>query len=117
MKELFKYIKIDKIMRLSLQIATVLLFGQIVILAFFYFSLPPLIPLFNQLPWGEDRLGHRLEIFLPSGIALLFLMSNLFLANHLYERLPLVARILSIATLLLSILSGIFTMQTLLIIL
>src|SRR6266496_1061063 len=66
MKELFKYAKIDKIIRLSLQISVVLLLCAFIYSVFSYFSLPPLLPLFNQLPWGEERLGQRFEIFLPS---------------------------------------------------
>lgn len=117
MKELFKYAKTDKIIRLSLQISLALVLSEIVYTLFCYPSLPPLVPLFNQLTWGEDRLGQRFEIFIPSLTALLFLTTNLILLSKLYERMPLVARILSITTLLISILSFIFTVQTLHIIL
>jgi hypothetical protein len=117
MKDLFKYIKTDKIVKWTMQISALLLVGQIVYTAVSYFSLPPLVPLFNQLPWGEERLGERFEIFLPSGITLLFLIGNYLFVNRLYERMPLISRILSITTLLLSILSFIFTFQTLSIIL
>lgn len=117
MKNLFKYVKIDKIIKWSFQLSAILLVGQIVYTAFSYFSLPPLVPLFNQLPWGEDRLGQKYEIFLPSILAVVFLICNLFLINNLYEKLPLLSRILSITTLLISILSFIFILQTLSIIL
>lgn len=117
MKELFKYAKTDKIIKFSLQISGVLLFGQIIYTIFSYFSLPPLVPLFNQLPWGEERLGQKYEIFIPGILTLLFLIGNLFLINALYEKMPLVSRMLSITTLLVNVLSFIFTLQTLTIIL
>lgn len=117
MNELFKYIKSDKILKWSFQISVALLLFQIVYLAFSYFSLPPLIPLYNQLPWGEARLGSRLEIFIPSGITLMIIIGNLLFVNKLYNQMPLLSRLLSITTLLISILSFIFTLQTLTIIL
>lgn len=117
MKKLFKYANTDKIIKFSLQISGFLLFAQIVYTAFSYLSLPPLVPLFNQLPWGEERLGQKFEIFIPGILTLLFLIGNLLIVNALYERMPLLSRILSITTLLVSVLSCIFTLQTLTIIL
>jgi len=117
MKDLFKYAKTDKIIRMSLQASGALIFGEIVYTLVVFFSLPPLVPLFNQLPWGEERLGQRFEIFFPALIALLFLFINLLVLNKLYERLPLISRILGITTLLISVLSFIFIIQTLHIIL
>jgi hypothetical protein len=117
MKNLFKYVKTDKIIKWSFQLSTVSLLSQLVYTGFSYLSLPPLVPLFNQLPWGEDRLGQKYEIFIPCILTLLFLIGNLFLINALYEKLPLLSRILSITALLISILSLIFIFQTLSIIL
>ncbi|SRR6266403_6251073 len=117
MKELFKYAKTDKIIKLSLQASGALLVSEIIYTLVVYLSLPPLVPLFNQLPWGEERLGQRFEIFFPSMVSFVFLLVNLILLNKLYERLPLISRILSITTLLICVLSFIFTIQTLHIIL
>ncbi|HEX8931519.1 MAG TPA: hypothetical protein VF810_00010 [Patescibacteria group bacterium] len=117
MKKLFKYLKTDKIIRLSMQISFGLLFAEIVYSAVAYFYLPPLIPLYNQLPWGEARLGLKFGIFFPSLITLLFMSVNLLLLNWLYAKIPLVSRFLSMTTLLISILSAIFIIQTLHIIL
>lgn len=117
MKALFKYIKIDKILKWGFLLSAILLLCQIIYTVFSYFSLPPVVPLYNQLPWGESRLGSRLEIFIPSIITFLFIIGNLLLVNKLYEQLPLLSRIISITTLLITILSVIFTFQTLNIIL
>ncbi|HZE87341.1 MAG TPA: hypothetical protein VE090_03990 [Methylomirabilota bacterium] len=117
MKKLFNHFRTDKIIRWSFSFAGVLLLTEVFSTAFFYTSLPSLVPLFNQLSWGEERLGIKIEIFLPSFIVLLFLLCNFFLINYLYEKMPLVSRMVCITTLLISILSFIFTIQTLHIIL
>ena len=117
MKKLFKYAQTDKIIKFSLQISGVLLLAQLLYAVFAYFSLPPLVPIFNQLPWGEERLGQKFEIFIPALLTLIFLFGNLLLVNRVYDRMPLLSRILSITTLLINVLSFIFTVQTLSIIL
>ncbi|MBI5122726.1 hypothetical protein HZA75_02590 [Candidatus Roizmanbacteria bacterium] len=117
MKEIFKYVKTDKIIKWSVQISIGILLIEIIYSTISFFFLPPLVPLFNQLPWGEERLGAKWGIFYPSLIVFLFLAGNLLLLNSLYEKMPLVARVLSVTTLLISILSFIFIVQTLHIIL
>jgi hypothetical protein len=117
MKKIFKYVKSDKIIRLSMSISLALLLVETIYVGLFFMQLPQYLPLFNQMPWGEERLGSRLEIFLPIVVTLLFLIFNFFLLNKLYERMPLMSRILSITTILITALSVIFTIQTLQIIL
>jgi len=117
MKEFFKYAKSDKIIKWSMITSFILILTQLIYIAFFYFRLPPFLPLFNQLPWGEERLGAKIEIFLPTVIVLSFLLFNFFLLNQLYEKMPLVSRILGITSLLISALSLIFVSQTLYLIL
>lgn len=113
MKDLFRYIKSDKIVKWCIILGGILLLSEATYILFFYFSLPPFLPIFNQLPWGEERLGRKIEIFLPSIITISFFVFNLFLLNQLYEKMPLVSRILGITTLLIVIISFIFTLQTL----
>ena len=113
MKEIFKYFKTDKIVKWSTIIALILIFFETVYITFYYFSLPPFIPIFNQLPWGEERLGTKIEIFFPVVISIVFSIFNFFLLNQLYEKMPLASRMLSITTILITILSFIFSMQTL----
>ncbi len=113
MNGLFKNAKKDKIIKWSMSIASILLLGETLVLALFYLSLPPFMPLFNQLPWGDARLGQRPAMFLPVLIASAFLVCNFLLANHVYEKMPLVSRILSLTSFLIAVLSLIFTLQTL----
>lgn len=70
--------------------------------AFSYTKLPPLVPLYNQLPWGESRLGMKIEIFIPIGIASFIFITNLFLSSYLYKKMPLISRILCLTSLLIT---------------
>src|SRR6266513_1206634 len=102
----------DKITKWGLILSFVFsLFGIAYILVV-YFSLPPLLPLFNQMPWGEKRLGIKFAIFLPVIVSLVFLSLNFLIMGRIYEKVPLLSRILSITTLLISILAFIFVIRT-----
>jgi hypothetical protein len=112
MKEIFKHIKVDKIIRLGMTISGFLLIVQLAYVVFFYTSLPPLIPLFNQMPWGESRLTIKAVAFLPILITISFFFLNFFLIVKLYEKIPLLARMLSITTLLITLLAAILIFNT-----
>ena len=112
MKEAFNLVKSDKIIRWSMTLSFALLIVHAGYLAFFYFSLPPVVPLFNQLTWGAARLGAKFEIMLPFMITAIFFIFNYFLLAKLYKTMPLVSRILSITTLLASVLTLIFIIRT-----
>ena len=113
MKETIKLFKSDKIIKWGMGMAGLVIVLELLAPLFFYFSLPPFIPIFNQMPWGETRLGTKIEIFIPLAITLVFFILNFFLLSYLYNKIPLVSRILSVTTLLISILSIIFTVRTL----
>jgi hypothetical protein len=113
MNEVYKQLRADKIIRLSMVIALIFLFLHTIYLAIFYFSLPPVMPLFNQMPWGEARLGTKLEILIPLAITVLFAICNYIFLARLYATMPLVSRIISITTLLATLLSFIFIVRTL----
>lgn len=112
MKGFFKKINADRIIKLSTYFSFFFLLLHLIYVSIFYYFLPPFFPLFNQMPWGEERLGVRNEIFLPFLIALSFFLFNLLLSLRLYEKLPLISRILSITNLLVCIISLIFIVRT-----
>jgi hypothetical protein len=112
MKGLFKKINADKIIRLDTYFSFAFLFLHLIYIVILYSFLPPFLPLFNQMPWGEERLGTKIEIFLPFLISISFFSLNLFLALRLYEKMPLISRILSITSLLICILIFIFIVRT-----
>lgn len=89
-----------------------ILFVALVFLLFFYRSLPPFIPVFNQLPWGEERLGDKLTIFIPLAIASTMLIGNMIFSQALYDKMPLVVRMISITTFFISFITLIFIIKT-----
>jgi hypothetical protein len=113
MNEAFKKIQADKIIRIAMSISLGLIVMHALYIAIHFLSLPPVLPLYNQMPWGETRLGSKLEIFIPLAITITFFLFNYFFLARLYNAMPLVSRIIGITTLLVSILSIIFIIRTL----
>lgn len=112
MKGLIKRVKADRIIKLSIYFSLGFLLLQLIYASFFYNFLPPILPLFNQMPWGEEQIGVKIEIFLPFLITLSFFSLNFFLSLWFYEKMPLLSRILSFTSLLACILSFIFIVRT-----
>lgn len=113
MNGIFNLVKSDKIIRWGMTLAFSLLVLHALAIVLFYQTLPPVVPLFNQLPWGENRLGLTFEIMLPLAITALFFIFNYFLLAKLYRTMPLVSRIIGITTFLVAVLSFIFILRTL----
>lgn len=111
MNAFFRDIKADRILYAGFLISAILIVLAITVTLLFYRSLPPFIPLYNQLPWGESRLGTRIEIFIPSLIGILIFGANITLPPLLYSRIPLVTRIFSITSLLVSLLLLLFIIR------
>ena len=112
MKEFFKDIKSDKTIIPVFFINGLFIVVSVIFILFSYRNLPPFIPIFNQLPWGEQRLGPTLAIFIPVLVALLILIINIFTADITYKKTPLVARMLAAVSLLTSILAFLFILKT-----
>jgi len=111
MRGLLTNIWADRITR----VATVLSIGMIAVtvayILFVYQNLPPFLPLYNQLGWGEPRLGDKPFIFLLPPLTLLVFIGNTVFASFLYATMPLVARILAITSLLVTALMLIFVFR------
>lgn len=117
MKGFFKNIILDKTTRLGFGGAFVIVSLSLGIIFFYYNSLPPFLPIFNQLSWGEQRLGVKPTIFFPVSIAFAIFAFNFILAMIVYKKIPLVSRILAISGLTVSILVFFFTVRTIYLIL
>lgn len=89
---------------------------QVILIAIFYSSLPPLIPLFNSLPWGENRLALSQLIFLVPTVSIVVIFLNLYIAKLIYTKHTLVARILTVNGFLVSLLGFFALVQILLLI-
>jgi hypothetical protein len=112
MKEFFKNIKEDKLVSSAFYINIVLLVLTIICIIFFYVKLPPFVPVFNQLPWGDQRLGPTFTIFIPALTAILIFIINIFISAFIYKKIPLLSRMLAIISLLAGILTIIFIIRT-----
>lgn len=94
----------DSSIKYSLLLCLFFLFAQSILLAFFYFTLPPIVPFFNSLPWGTERLAaSQFMLSLPMGVTIILLI-NLYISKRIYLKHALIARILTVNGLLISLL-------------
>ncbi len=112
MNEFFKSLKEDKLVKRGS-----FLNSFVIILSFFYIilyfgHLPPFIPLFNQLPWGEQRITQTIWIFMMPVLALLIFSVNLIVASLFYKKNPLIARLFSVTSFMISVLIFLFIVRT-----
>lgn len=100
MKDKFKVIFSDQFTKLSFFLSIVFMLPLIVIIVASYSSLPPFIPFFNSMPWGEDRLIRSgIAITLPVLILAVFII-NFMQAVISYSKFVLVSRIIMFNTFL-----------------
>ncbi len=60
------------------------------------------------MPWGAERLGDKWQIFIIPLATFLTVILNTFFINLLYEKVPLLARMLGVTSFLLSVIVMIF---------
>lgn len=108
MNGLIKQLIADKIMWWGTVVSTALFVFSLLYLLLFYHRLPTLVPVYNQLPWGPARLGQKFELFVPLLLSLAIFVGNLFFSRFLYERMPLVSRMINVTTILINLLTLIF---------
>ena len=102
---------LDKIIRYSVYGTSGLFLFTLLYLLLLYTRLPPYLPLFNQLPWGDLRLGTRPEVFAPLGLVLLFATGNLIFAKMIYKTIPLISRMLGVTGFLVLLITFIFLIR------
>lgn len=112
MKDFINNIRKDRIIFYETTASFLILIITIIIILLKFLSLPPYIPIFNQLPWGNDRLTNTSGIFIPSLLFIFIYIFNIFFALLAYKKSnPLLGRIIASITLLLSIMNLIFTLR------
>jgi hypothetical protein len=117
MNALIKTILSDSVLKICtfVSLGCILFITLYVILI--YKNLPPFLPIYNQLPWGDDRIGHTIEISLPIFLSLIIFLGNLLIYRFLYASMPLIARMIAITTLFSSIVTVIFIIRITLLVL
>ena len=112
MKKYINYLKKDRLV-LRLYIASlILILITVIYIAITFNKLPPLIPVFNQLPWGEERLSSAPGIFIPSLIVSIMFFVNMFLSAISYSTSPLISRLIAITSFLTALLTFLFIVRT-----
>jgi hypothetical protein len=92
-----------------------ILFILVQLLALFikYGDLPPEIPLYYSLPWGEAQLASVTSIFFLPLFSLIVLIINSCLAVFYFKSIRLLFKLLSIFSLIFSALSAVTLFQIL----
>jgi hypothetical protein len=112
MNEFFNEIKKDKVMSGGFILTFIIVIISLVYILISFGSLPPYIPLFNQLPWGDQRLGTTIMIFIPLAVALFIVILNTFICYSIYKKSQIISRMLTIANVLITFLSFLFILRT-----
>jgi hypothetical protein len=111
MRNVINTIVADRITR----VATIVSWGVVILavgyIAVIFPNLPPYLPLFNQMGWGDPRLAARVFIILPPLLTLGIIFFNTLIGAMLYAAMPLISRMLSITGLLVSALMLIFIIR------
>lgn len=111
MKDFLNNIRSDKTTRLIFIANFLLIIITLILIGFYYRNFPPFIPIFNQLPWGEQRLGSTITIFIPPLISLFIFILNIIITSLTYEKIPLVARMVAVVSFLVGILVFLFIIK------
>ncbi len=116
MKENFKDLLSDSTIKISLFVSFGLIIFQSLVIFIFYPKFPPLIPIFNSQPWGENRLFYSRGIFLLPVVLLFFLFLNTYISASTYKKNTLLARILSVNSLIFIVLGFLAYLQIILLV-
>lgn len=111
MKESYKHLMRDRVLSISFVGSLLFLVVSLVYVAISYAHLPPFIPIYNKMPWGYTRLGRTYEIFIPMGLTLIFFVMDIIFSAKMYERSPLLARLVSVVSFFLCLFSCIFIIK------
>lgn len=112
MKESFRRIRDDRILVRFFGGAFFILAITLIYILLVFRNLPPVLPVFNQLPWGDQRLGPTWAIFLPDLLVFLIFIVNLVIAGVIYPKTPLLSRMLAVTSFVASFLTFLFIIRT-----
>lgn len=98
--DIFKDRSIKRVFKYSLFLISL----SIIFIVFKFKTLPPEVPLFYSLPWGEKQLAPKFFLFLLPLSSVITLLVNIFFAKKAKEEL-LVAKLLIIGAFLFSLLA------------
>lgn len=88
----------DKFGRTSYVSALLLIIVMISLISLLFGKMPPSVPLYFTLPWGEARLAPKAMLYILPSIAMAFLAFNLGLGRLASKLSPLLPRVLAVST-------------------
>jgi len=112
MNGFFKDFKNDRVMSGGFVVTFITIFLTFIYILISLQSFPPYIPLFNQLPWGDQRLGTTFTIFIPLGIATLIAVLNIVICSFIYKKSQIISRLLAVTSALVTFLSFLLIIRT-----
>jgi hypothetical protein len=112
MKNLINNIKADNLTFRGFIISLLLTLFTFLYIVINYANLPPLIPIFNQLPWGNNRLTPTVGIFIPIVAFIVVFIFNILFTSVVYSKNPLIARFVAAVTLILAMMNFLFIIRT-----
>lgn len=116
MKKYFKFLKEDKLLKRLFIFSFIFILITIIFAVINYSKLPPLLPIFNQLPWGEERLSPTPGLFIPPIIIVVIFITNIILSSISYQISPLISRLFAVTTFLTALLTFLFVVRTVLLV-
>lgn len=106
----------DRTAKFSIISSIAIIIVYVVLVGVSFTKLPPLLPLFNSLPWGTARLAPVDAVFVfPVLFLTIFILNNLAAAK-IYRKQILMARVVSFNSLLVIILGLLAYVQILLLV-
>lgn len=112
MKRFFNDLGNDKILFFGYGISFLFILLCFIYIILKYSKMPGIIPIFNQMPWGELRLGAKEQIFIPLLTTFVIFVLNYFLSSIFYKKMPLISRTMSITNVLVSLFTLLFIVRT-----
>lgn len=116
MKDFIKNITSDKLALRGFFISLVLMLLTVLYILINYSNLPPFVPIFNQLPWGNERLTSTIGVFIPTIICAFVFIFNIIFTSIVYNKSPLIARIVAAVTLIIAFMNFLFIIRTIMLI-
>lgn len=95
----------DKINFWILSSSLILISLMFLILALSYNQLPPRIPLFYSLNWGESQLVSNGQIIILPLAAILIMLINLVISWHLHSSQIILKRLLTLSSFLITVMT------------
>lgn len=107
--------KSDKFFLFPLTISTFSFLFITIFFFLFYQKLPPKLPLFYSLPWGEPQLGSKEQFLLLPTILILTTLTNTLIASQLHPLQFVLKRILMLSLVFINLIILVTALKILLI--